>query len=516
MNTSPTLQVPQTIGRIPQLAAARYADRRAVVTPDGSLSYRELDRLSARLAHGLARAGIRKGDPVTLCGPNSWRWIVAYYAVSRAGAVVNPVNTLVTHEELEYIVRNCEARALISTTDKIEAWLRNLGMTLPVIAALDGKGFASAPPVDDLLTPDADPGFEIDVAPSDLSTICYTSGTTGHPKGAMLSHRAVVTNGAMTAQMHGRGSADATLTALPLPHVYGNAVMNASVMTGGTLIVLPKFEVENFLQVLQQERATVIDGVPTMYMYLLASPALAATDTSSLRAAFVGGQSMPEAKMLEVEERLGCPLIELWGMTEIAGLGSTHPHLGVRVHGSIGIAMPYGQLRVARLESASEDSADCEVGELMVRGVTTMSGYFGNPAATREAIEPDGWLHTGDLARRDEHGRFYIVDRMKDMILTGGYNIYPAELERVIAAHPAVAMVAVGRLPDEMKGEIAKAYVVLKPDATASDTDIVEHCRRHLAAYKIPRRVQFVPDLPKTSTGKILRRELKTLETAQP
>jgi len=512
----PLLRVPVTLGSIPALAAARFADKCAVTSPDGSLTFRELDQLSARLAQGLAQAGIRKGDRVTLCGPGSWRWIVAYYAIARAGAVVNPVNVLVTHKELEYIVRNCEARALISTTEKIEAWLRNVGMTLPVIAALDGDGFASAPSIQSLLAPAADPEFEVGVAPDDLSTICYTSGTTGHPKGAMLPHRAVVTNSAMTAQMHGRGPEDVTLTALPLSHVYGNVVMNASIMTGGTLLVQPKFEVESFLKILQRERATVIDGVPTMYMYMLASPALAATNTRSLRAAFVGGQSMPEAKMLEVEERLGCPLIELWGMTEIAGLGSTHPHLGERVHGSIGIAMPYGALRVAKLENCAEDAADCEIGELMVRGVTTMTGYFANPDATRETIEPDGWLHTGDLARRGENGRFYIVDRKKDMILTGGYNIYPAELERVIAAHRHVAMVAVGRLPDEMKGEVAKAYIVLKPGAQATEAEIMEHCRKHLAAYKIPRLVQFVPDLPKTSTGKILRRELRTLETARP
>jgi long-chain acyl-CoA synthetase len=511
----PLLQVPMTLGRIPELAAARFGGKRAVASPDGSLTFRELDTLSARLAQRLTRAGIRKGDRVTICGPNSWKWIVAYYGVARAGGVVNPVNVLVTLEELSYIVRNCEARGLISTTDKIEAWLRNEGMTLPVIVALDGNGFASAPTIDSLLVPSTDSGPQVDVAPEDLSTICYTSGTTGHPKGAMLSHRAVVTNSAMTAQMHGRGPTDVTLTALPLPHVYGNVVMNASIMTGGTLLVQPKFDVDRFLQTLQRERATVIDGVPTMYLYMLASPALAATNTGSLRAAFVGGQSMPEAKMLEVEERLGCPLVELWGMTEIAGLGSTHPHLGERVHGSIGIAMPYGALRVARLDDCAEDAADNEIGELMVRGVTTMTGYFGNPDATRETIEPDGWLHTGDLARRDERGRFYVVDRKKDMILTGGYNIYPAELERVIAAHRAVALVAIGRLPDEMKGEIAKAYVVLKPGAQATDAEIIEHCRKHLAAYKVPRLVQFVPDLPKTSTGKILRRELKTLEATR-
>jgi long-chain acyl-CoA synthetase len=504
--------VATTLGRIPALAARRFGAKQALSSPDGNLSFAELDRLSAQLAQGFLRAGIRPGDRVTLCGPNSWRWVVAYYAVARAGAVVNPVNVMLTQPELEYIVENCGARALISTAEKILAWSGRPHAHSPLLAVLDGDGCAAAPSIDLLFARTAGTAADAEVASSDLSTICYTSGTTGRPKGAMLSHAAVVTNSAMTAQMHGRSAYDTTLTALPLSHVYGNVVMNGSMLTGGLLVLQPKFEVEPFLGALQRERATVIDGVPTMYLYLLAHPALNATDASSLRSAFVGGQSMPEAKMLEVEERLGCPLIELWGMTEIAGLGTTHPHLGERVHGSIGIALPYSALRVAKLDNIADDAADGDIGELMIRGATVMSGYYENPEATRETIEPDGWLHTGDLARRDAHGRFYVVDRKKDMILTGGYNVYPAELERVIAAHPAVAMVAVGRLPEEMKGEIAKAYVVLRPGAAATEAEILAHCRESLAAYKIPRLVQFVPDLPKTSTGKILRRELHTLE----
>jgi long-chain acyl-CoA synthetase len=256
----------------------------------------------------------------------------------------------------------------------------------------------------------------------------------------------------------------------------------------------------------------MFEGVPTMYMYLLNSAHLATYNLSSLTRCTVGGQTMPVAKMEEVEARFGCPLIEVWGMTEIAGVGTTHPLYGPRRHGSIGRAVPYVDCRIADLADAGKTLVSEEIGELMIRGPILMQGYYGNEAASRAALEPDGWLHTGDVARMDAEGYIYIVDRKKDLIITGGYNIYPAELERVIAAHPAVAMVAVGSQPDALKGELAKAYVVLKRDAPADANAILAHCRAHLAAYKVPRSVQFVSDLPKTSTGKIMRRELKTLD----
>ena len=257
----------------------------------------------------------------------------------------------------------------------------------------------------------------------------------------------------------------------------------------------------------------MFEGVPTMYMYMLASPDLARRDLSSLTRCTVGGQTMPVAKMREVEERFGCPLIELWGMTELAGVGTTFPVYGPHKLGSIGIALPYCEARIADAADAAKTMPRGEVGELMMRGPIVMQGYWGNEKATRETIEPDGWLHTGDLASMDEDGAVFIVDRKKDMINTAGFKVFPAEIERVIAAHPAVALVAVGGLPDEVKGEIAKAYVVLKPGAAPDAEGILALCREELAAYKVPRLIQFVADLPKTSTGKIMRRELRTLDS---
>jgi long-chain acyl-CoA synthetase len=261
----------------------------------------------------------------------------------------------------------------------------------------------------------------------------------------------------------------------------------------------------------------MFEGVPTMYLYLLDHLGALETDqrpdVSSLTRCTVGGQTMAVAKMRAVEELLGCPLIELWGMTELAGLGTTHPSYGVNVHGSIGVALPYTEVRIAATDGAAVTLARGEIGELMVRGPLVMQGYFGNPAATAEAIEPDGWLHTGDVAYQDEAGHVFVVDRKKDMILTAGYNVYPAEIERVLSAHPAVSMVAVGAVPDETKGEIAKAYVVLRPGQEATADELIENCRAELAAYKVPRAVQFVADLPKTSTGKLMRRALRDLDS---
>jgi long-chain acyl-CoA synthetase len=506
-------RTPATLGELPRIAAARHGAKLALVCDDRRMTFVEIDELSARLARGLRQAGLRAGDRVTLCGPNSWRWLIAYYGIARAGAIVNQVNALLTVTELAYIVRNCRAQGLICSGETMEAWSKLEPSALAVRAVLDERGSTYAPSLDALVDSAMERPTDFDcAAPDDVSTICYTSGTTGYPKGAMLTHRAVVTNAAMTAQMHGRTESDITLAALPCSHVYGNVAMNASVLTGGTLVLQPRFDTEAFLARLQEERATIIDGVPTMYLYMLSHPALATTDLSSLRCATVGGQSMPEAKMREVQERFGCPLIELWGMTEIAGLGATHPHLGHITYGSIGVPLPYTELRVAALDDYSQTLADGQIGELMARGMTRMVGYYEDEAATSETIDRDGWLHTGDLARRDEHGRFCIVDRKKDMILTAGYNIYPAELERVIAAHPAVAMVAVGRVKDSVKGELAKAYIVQRPGAALTYSEVMEFCRDRLAAYKVPRLVQFVADLPRTSTGKTLRRELHRLD----
>ncbi|MYH70423.1 MAG: AMP-binding protein, partial [Gammaproteobacteria bacterium] len=445
-----------TLGQILPLAAERFGNKTALIIDGATLSFNELEKSSNQLANALVSLGVETGDRVTLYSPNSWEWIVSYYGVLKLGAVINPVNVMLTPGEVEFVANDCGATVIMASYEKalsIQGVKERSGVR-EVIVFGDGplpEGMLSF----NGLLKDSDDEFQVaEVDSHSLSTIGYTSGTTGHPKGACLSHYNVLLNVEMTALMHQRSEKDTVVTALPCPHVYGNVVMNGAFQYGMTLVLHPLFEERIILQSIQDNRATIFEGVPTMYLFLLNHPQLDAYDLSSLRCCTVGGQTMPVPKMEEVEEKFGCPLIELWGMTELGGLGTTFAANGPIKHGSIGVALPYVEARIADTEHAGKTLPAGEVGELMIKGGIVMQGYYGNEQATRDTIEPDGWLHTGDVASMDEDGCVYIVDRKKDMILTAGYNIYPAELERVIAGHPDVALVAVGSIPDEEKGEL--------------------------------------------------------------
>jgi long-chain acyl-CoA synthetase len=493
-------------------AAARYGTKTALITDARALSYAELDALSDRVAAALAARGIVPGNRVSLYSQNRWEWVVAYHGILKTGAVVNPINVMLTPKEVRYVLDDCGARAIFCEPGKVLAVL-DVAREVPGVEHVVsfGEALPGALPFDALVAaPAARPAVPV-AAPEALSTIAYTSGTTGHPKGAMQSHRAVLLNCALTATMHVRTDRDVVVTALPAPHVYGNVVINSIFMAGGTVVLMERFDPEGVLARIERHRATLFEGVPAMYMTMLAHSGLGRFDLSSLTRCTVGGQTIAEAIMRAWEVRSGAPLIELWGMTELAGLGTTHALYAPNVHGSIGVALPGIEIRVASFDDPGRTVPAGDPGELMVRGPIVMQGYYGNDAATRETIEPDGWLHTGDVAVADVAGYFRIVDRRKDMIITAGYNVYPAEIERVLAAHPAVAMVAVGPAPDEVKGELARAYVVLRAGASATEAELIDYCRPQLAAYKLPRSVMFVADLPKTSTGKIMRRELRTL-----
>ncbi|HWL73420.1 MAG TPA: AMP-binding protein, partial [Burkholderiaceae bacterium] len=442
-----------------------------------------------------------------------WEWVVSYYAIHKLGAVANPINVMLTPDEVAYVANDCGAKVILASADKGDA-LASVRERCPIEHIIV---FSDVVPngvirFADVLSSGESSFLVAIVAPESLCTIGYTSGTTGRPKGAMLSHRAVLTSTAMTATLHMRTADDVGVSALPCSHVYGNVVLNGAMWYGMKLVLIQKFSEHEVFEAIRHHKATIFDGVPTMYMYLLAHPDRQQYDTSSLQRCTVGGQTMPVAKIQQCEAEFGCPLLELWGMTELAGVATTHPLYGQNRHGSIGLAIPGIECRIADTDDPTRSLPPEEVGEILVRGSIVMLGYYGNDEATKEAIGADGWLRTGDLGRMDKDGYFYVVDRKKDLIITGGFNVYPAELERVVAAHPAVAMVAVGSQQDEVKGEVAKAYIVLKPGMTATAEDVLSFCREHLAAYKMPRSIQFVDHLPKTSTGKLMRRMLKTLD----
>ena len=499
----------ETLAELTRAAATRFGERIAVHSRGEELSFLAIERAVAALAAAMTRLGVQPRQNVVLHLPNSWRWIVAYYAIARIDAVVVPANILLVPEEIRFIADDCKATAIIAPTERV-AQLQE-GAEPPAgrlyIAVGDGR-CAGAFCFEELLHEPPSEGPSTATADA-VSTIGYTSGTTGRPKGAMLSHRAVVLNTAITANMHVRTASDVVVTALPCAHVYGNVVMNGAFLCGYTLVLLERFEAEAALEAIEQHRATLFEGVPTMYYYLLGSSGLGRRNLRSLTRATVGGQTMPLPQMHEVKARLSCPLIELWGMTEIAGLGTTHLLYAPERLGSIGQSLPLSECAIADFQEPAKHLPAGESGELLIRGPTVMRGYLDRPEATREVLLPGGWLRTGDVAYRDADGYFFIVDRVKEMIITAGYNIYPSEVERVIAAHPAVQMVAVGGKPDAAKGELAHAYVVLKANASVEVAALLDHCRSHLAAYKVPKEVHFVTDLPKTSTGKIMRRALR-------
>jgi long-chain acyl-CoA synthetase len=503
-----------SIGQLLTDAARRHADKPYLVCVDGTFSFSQIDRLATNFAQQLRRAGIGPGDVVGLWVENGWRWVAAYYGIFRAGCVVTPLNSLLTPDEVAFIVRDCNARALIADTARGRAVCDKTGMLLlddlsdsGLFAPMESSGDTSA----ELQTT---PSRADQMSGDEVSTICYTSGTTGRPKGAVLSHRGVMLNTCMMALMHGRTAADIVVSALPCTHVYGNVVMNSAAVCGLTLVLLPRFEEAAALEAIQRNRATMFEGVPTMYLRMLNDPSFEKTDLRSLRLCTVGGQAMPVPSMREVERRFGAPLHELWGMTELAGVGTTNPYNWPSRMGSIGVAAPWSEIRIVDPADSSRTLPRGEVGEMLIRSPTVMQGYLGNEAATAEALEPDGWLHTGDLVYQDKDSYCFVVERRKEVILCGGYNVYPAEIERVIAEHPSVAMVAVGRVKDTELGEVAKAYVVLRAGGAPCADEVIALCKTRLARYKVPRSIQFVKDFPRTSTGKILRRELHVLDAA--
>ena len=325
----------------------------------------------------------------------------------------------------------------------------------------------------------------------------------------MQSHRAVLLNCALTATMHGRTADDVVVTALPAPHVYGNVVINGTFLAGGTVVLMERFAPSEALRLIGEHRATLFEGVPAMYAMLLADPALAGADLSSLTRCTVGGQTIPTSTIERWETAIRRTADRAVGNDRDRRAGHhTRPARTRRFRARSGSRCPACRSGSPISPTSHATPRRGEPGELMVRGPIVMLGYHNNPAATAETIEPDGWLHTGDIATMDDTGHVFVVDRRKDMIITGGYNVYPAEVERVLAAHPAVAMVAVGPVPDPVRGELACAYVVLD-SGRAPDRGRADRLRRRaLAAYKRPRLVRFVDDLPKTSTGKIMRREL--------
>jgi len=481
---------------------ATHPSRVAIRLDDHAITYEGLDEASARVAGWLGELGIGPGDRVGLMLPNLPQFPVIYYGILRAGAVVVPMNPLFKSREVEYYLADSEASALF-------AW-EGVATEAAAGAAAAGTPFIEVPTADfasELMQHPA-VGEVVDRAPDDTAVILYTSGTTGKPKGAELTHANLMSNVAACVALFDPQPDDVIFGGLPLFHSFGQTCgLNSAVAVGARLTLIPRFEPTKALEVLQRDRVTILEAVPTMYMALLGHPEHDSYDTSSLRLSVSGGASLPVEVLRGFEREFGSAIYEGYGLSETSPVASFNQPGQERKPGSIGT--PIRDVQMKLIDPAWQEPADGEVGEIAIKGPNVMKGYLGRPDATAEAIR-DGWFRTGDLARRDADGYYFIVDRAKDMIIRGGLNIYPREIEEVLFEHPAVAEAAVVGIPDDYLGEEVGAAVVLKPGATASADELSAFVKDRVAAYKYPRIVWFEPEgLPKGATGKILKRQIK-------
>jgi len=482
-------------------SADRYPDSPAVRLDDVILSYAALDTSSARAAGLLRERGMRPGDRVAVMLPNVPEFAVLYYGILRAGGVVVPMNPLLKEREVAYYLGDSDARWIFAwhgCADDAGAGASRAGATCVIVGAGFGDLLGSATPFTDVA----------DRTGSDTAVILYTSGTTGQPKGAELTHANLSTNvDVFATDLVQLEPHDVIFGGLPLFHSFGQTCgLNAAVSVGASLTLVPRFEAGKVLEVLQRDQVTIFEGVPTMYVALLGAPDHDKRDLSALRVCVSGGAALPVEVMRGFERAFGCIILEGYGLSETSPVASFNHPDRIRKPGSIGTPIRGVDMRVA--DEWGKDVPAGEVGEIVIRGHNVMKGYWRRADATAEAI-PDGWFRSGDLARVDDDGYFFIVDRRKDMIIRGGYNVYPREIEEVLYEHPAVAEAAVIGVPDASLGEEVGAAVVLKPGQTTTPEKIQEYVKGQVAAYKYPRRVWLLDALPKGPTGKVLKREIR-------
>ncbi len=462
-------------------------------------AFREAVRKTGRL---LVSRGVAKGDVVSLLLPNSAEYVIAYFACWQIGAVAGPVNSLLKSEEIEWVVNNSEAKLMLTSAEWVEKVPERL---------LSANAFVLFDDVDAAAGKFGAVVESPDLSADDEAIIIYTSGTTGKPKGCLLTHGNVLANARQIAEWMGFGAEDRLLTVMPLFHMNAVSVTTMTALyAGGSTVIAPKFSASRFWETIEKYNVTSFGSVATMLSILLSEPATGAASIPacrSLRFAMCGSAPVPAKVLTQFEETFGVPVIEGYGLSESTCRSTFNPPDGRRRPGSCGL--PIGnEMRV--VDDNDVDVADGKLGEIVLRGPNVFKGYFKNEAATAEAFR-GGWFHTGDIGYRDADGFYFIADRKSDMIIRGGENIYPREIDDVLYRHPAVEHAAVIGVPDELYGEEVAAFVVLKAGEKASESELVEFCREHLADFKCPKTVRFVDEIPKGPTGKLLKRELSRM-----
>jgi long-chain acyl-CoA synthetase len=481
-----------------------------------TLSYGQVEVMTGRVAAGLRRAGLARGQTVAVQLPNVPEFVFAFYGALRAGLTVVPLNPLLKAPEVAYHLRDSGARLLITSDLFAEEAAKGAAdagdVDLAVVPTSPGAGEpAHGTPFDRFYAEDPT-AAELDTEPmnpDDTAVVIYTSGTTGKPKGAELTHFQMFMAATVAGETFEYRDDDVSMAVLPLFHVFGlSSVLNTAVRCGASLVLVPRFDAATVLDAIERHRVSVFLGVPTMFVALLHADQ-GGRDLSSLRVCVSGGASIPGEVLRGFEAAYpGAPVLEGYGLSETCAMATFNRSVDERRVLSIGKRLWGVEVRVVDGQDAELPAGPEHVGEIVLRGHVVMKGYLGKPEATAEAMR-GGWFHTGDIGYRDEEGFFYIVDRKKDLVIRGGFNVYPREVEEVLNEHPAVLEAAVIGWPDDRLGEEVVAYVSLRPGTSATPEEVVAFCRERLAAYKYPREVIVIDELPKGPSGKVLKTELR-------
>ncbi len=529
-----------TLGEMLSRTAEKFPDRPALLFYGKTIGYAELDGLANRFARSLTSLGVRKGDRVALMLPNVPQMVIAYYGTVRTGAIAVPTNPLYHAHELEVQLRDSGAETLVALDmffPVISSVLHRTSLKHVVLCGI--RDFLPFPKnvlypvkakiekqwvpvkrtgmIHDFMRmlrhqPDTPPDSM--VLPDDVALLQYTGGTTGIPKGAVLTHRNLIVNAVQSrAWLTLRNEGEAIiLAAIPFFHVYGmTTAMNLGILIGAKLILIPKFHTKEVLRFIERERPQIFPGIQAMYLAIGNFPDVRKYDLSSLQVAISGAGPLMREVQDRFEHLTGARIVEGYGLSEASPVTHANPIFGSRKVGSIGLPWPDVEARIMDIETGIRTLAVGETGELVVRGPQVMKEYWNKPRETSEALR-GGWLHTGDIARMDEDGYFFIVDRIKDMIKTVGENVYPREVEEVLFTHPKVKEAVVVGVPQEFLGEEIKAFIVLKDGVSATPEEIIEYCSDQLSKFKVPKEVEFRKELPKTLVGKVLRRVLRDEE----
>jgi long-chain acyl-CoA synthetase len=490
-------------------AAAAVPDKAALVHGDRTVTYAELEDRVRRAAAALARLGVRKGDRVALVVGNTPEFVEALHGTLRLGAVAAPLNVMLTPEEAAYVLADADANVVVADPPFLPTVLavrdRVAGIEHVLVTG------AGPPPAKtasfERALAEAGEAPEVGVGEEDLAVLAYTAGTTAGPKGAMLTHGNLLANLDQISSVPALAEAesDVVLLVLPLFHVYAlNVVLGITIREGATAVLVDRFDPDATLDLVERHRITVLFGAPPMFVAWLG--ASGDHDLSSVRMAVSGAAPLPGEVLHAFHERFGITIWEGYGLTETAPAVTTNALAEEARADSIGLVLPGVEVRLVDQSGGEVEEGD--PGEIVIRGPNVFSGYWNRPEESEAAFR-DGWFRTGDVAYRDEDGYLHIVDRTKDLIIVSGFNVFPKEVEDAIASHPAVAECVVVGVPDVRTGEAVKALVVLRPDARATEDEIIDHCRTHLARFKLPRRVELVERLPRHITGKVLRRALR-------